>query len=109
MTLAQLLLVILSQSAQVAGQLLLKRGMSGSGGRLPRVAGGLALLTIWFLAWLRLLQSLDLSYVYPFEGISLVLLVLAARVFLQEPIGARAWVGVALITMGMLLVGLNSR
>ena len=109
MTLAQLLVVILAQSAQVAGQLLLKRGMSGVGGRLPRLAGGLALLTVWFLAWLRLLQSLDLSYLYPFEGISLVLLVLAARVVLHEAVGARAWVGVALITTGMVLVGLSSR
>jgi multidrug transporter EmrE-like cation transporter len=109
MTLAQLLLVILAQFAQVGGQLLLKRGMSGAGPRLPCVAGGLALLTVWFLAWLRLLQSLDLSYLYPFEGISLVLLVLAARVLLQEAIGARVWVGVGLITAGMVLVGLNSR
>jgi uncharacterized membrane protein len=107
MTLAQLLLVIAAQTSQVAGQLLLKRAMSGSRVALPGLAGGVGLLTFWFLAWLKLLQGLDLSYLYPFEGISLVLLVLAARVFLQEQTDARAWIGVALITSGMILVGLN--
>ncbi len=107
MTLVQLVLVLMAQTAQVGGQLLLKRGMSGHRARLPLVAGGIALLTFWFLAWLKLLQGLDISYLYPFEGISLVLLVIAARFILREQTSLQAWVGVALITGGMILVGLN--
>jgi multidrug transporter EmrE-like cation transporter len=107
MTLARLVLVILAQVAQVAGQLLLKRAMSGPRVAVPKIAGGIALLAFWFLAWLKLLQGLDLSYLYPFEGISLVLLVLAARVFLHERTNPQAWIGVALITGGMILVGMN--
>ena len=107
MTLLQLGLVVIAQTAQVAGQLLLKRGMTRPEGRAARVAGGTALLAFWFLAWLKLLQDLDISYLYPFEGISLVLLVLAARVFLQERLQASTWIGVALITTGMILVGMN--
>src|SRR5207302_7880176 len=59
-SLRQLALVIVAQTAQVAGQLLLKKGMSGAGRRVARVAGGTAMLTFWFLAWLKLLQELDI-------------------------------------------------
>jgi len=107
MSLLQLALVVIAQAAQVAGQLLLKSGMTRARGRTARVAAGTTMLLFWFLAWLRLLQELDISYLYPFEGISLVLLVLAARVFLQERLHARTWIGVALITSGMILVGMN--
>jgi multidrug transporter EmrE-like cation transporter len=106
-SLAQFALVLAAQTAQVAGQLLLKRGMTRTRGRALRIAGGTAMLAFWFLAWLKLLQSLDISYLYPFEGISLVLLVFAARVFLSERLRVSTWIGVALITTGMILVGMN--
>ena len=107
MSLVQFALVLGAQIAQVSGQLLLKRGMTRSVGRVPLVLAGVAMLTFWFLAWLKLLQEVDISYLYPFEGISMVLLVLAARVILHERMGRWAWVGVALITLGMVLVGTN--
>jgi multidrug transporter EmrE-like cation transporter len=107
MTILQVILVLVAQTAQVGGQLLLKKGRSGPRTRLPLVIGGVALLTFWFLAWLKLLQGLDISYLYPFEGISLVLLVVAARVILHEQTSLQAWFGVALITGGIILVGLN--
>ena len=107
MTPLQLGLVILAQGAQVAGQVLVKQGMTRTQGRVTRVAAGTAMLTFWFLAWLKLLQGLDLSYLYPFEGLSLVLLVFASRAFLGERMRGSTWIGVALITTGMILVGLN--
>ena len=105
MTLLQGAIVLLAQTAQVAGQLFLKRGMLRTEGRVPRVALGTAMLTFWFLAWLKLLQGLDISYLYPFEGISLVGLVLASRWILKERTQGWTWVGVALVSVGMLLVG----
>jgi uncharacterized membrane protein len=107
MTLIQLGLVVLAQGAQVAGQVLLKQGMMRTVGRVSRVAAGTAMLTFWFFAWLKLLQGLDLSYLYPFEGLSLVLLVFASGFFLGERMRGSTWIGVALITTGMILVGLN--
>jgi multidrug transporter EmrE-like cation transporter len=106
-TLLQFALVMFAQTAQVAGQLLLKKGMTRTHGRGWRVVAGTAMLTFWFLAWLKLLQSLDISYLYPFEGISLVMLVLAAQLFLQERLDAQSWIGVTLITSGMILVGMH--
>jgi uncharacterized membrane protein len=108
------LLVLLAQVALVAGQVCLKHGMSMTKeGATPvaRVAGnilaGVAMLTLWFFVWMGLLQKLDLSYVYPFEGISPLLLVLAACVILKETLGWKSWVGVGLITLGTILVGLS--
>lgn len=107
MTPLQLGLVVLAQGAQVAGQLLLKQAMTRTAGRVSRVAAGTIMLTFWFLAWLKLLQGLDISYLYPFEGLSLVLLVFASSLFLGERLRRSTWIGVALIASGMILVGLN--
>jgi len=107
MSLLQAVVVIAAQAAQVAGQLLLKQGMTQPRNRAPRLAAGLLCLAFWFFAWLKLLQGLDLSYLYPFEGLSLVLLVLAARFVLQERTLGWTWIGAALISAGMVLVGLG--
>jgi undecaprenyl phosphate-alpha-L-ara4N flippase subunit ArnE len=112
-TLSLLGLILLSQAALVAGQVFLKHGMTATtggagGGRTARsVMAGIAMLTLWFFVWMGLLQKLDLSYVYPFEGLSPILLVLAARVILHETLTWQAGLGVFLITLGTLLVGLS--
>jgi len=107
-------LVLVSQFAQVGGQVMLKRGMSNVG-RTPRrtgavvwgIGGGVALLTVWFGLWMGLMQKLDLSLLYPFQGLSPVLMVLAAGLFLRERADWWTWLGVALITAGTVLVALS--
>jgi drug/metabolite transporter (DMT)-like permease len=107
-------LVLLSQLAQVGGQVLLKHGMSEVG-RTPRrtgavlrgLGGGIALLTAWFGLWMGLMQKLELSQLYPFTGLSPVLMVLAASLFLRERADGRTWLGVALITAGTILVAFS--
>ena len=54
-----------------------------------------------------LLRTHDLSLIYPFEGLSPLLLVLAARFFLQETLTWKTWAGVALIALGTVLVGMS--
>jgi len=109
-----LLLILLAQVALVAGQIFLKHGMNFTnrattpiGWVAGNLLAGIAMLTLWFLLWMGLLQRLDLSYVYPFEGISPVLLVLAAFVILKETLGWRSWMGVGLIALGTVLVGVS--
>jgi hypothetical protein len=65
----------------VGGQLFLKKAMestSGSGERHPRfgllLAAGIFLMTISFFLTLGLLQRFDLSYLYPFQGLSVVII-----------------------------------
>ncbi len=114
MTLSLLIIVLLAQVALVTGQIFLKHGMSQTTAPARRpwriadhIAAGIAMLTAWFLLWMGLLQKLDISFVYPFEGISPVLLVLAAGLVLRERMGWKMWTGVALIAVGTALVGLS--
>lgn len=109
-----LALILLAQFGLVAGQIFLKHGMNQT--RRPQrrirsiawnIAAGIAMLTLWFLLWMGLLQKLDLSFIYPFEGISPVLLVLAAWMVLQEKLSLRTWLGVIIIAVGTALVGVS--
>jgi undecaprenyl phosphate-alpha-L-ara4N flippase subunit ArnE len=113
-TLLALGLVLVSQVAMVAGQILLKHGMNAVGqnprqpGKVLRgLGGGIAMLTIWFLLWMGLLQKMDLSLLFPFQGVSPALLVLAAVFFLKERTDWRTWTGFGLITVGTVLVAFS--
>ncbi len=71
--------------------------------------GGLfvAAMTLWFLLWLGFLQVMPLSKVLPWEGLSPVLIVLGAAVFLREKISRSAWLGIACISAGVVLVSVS--
>jgi undecaprenyl phosphate-alpha-L-ara4N flippase subunit ArnE len=111
MTTSILLLCLASQFCLVTGQLLTKHAMNAtnlSPTPWPRVIGrlslGIVVLTGWFFIWAGLLQKKDLSYIFPFEGISPVLIVLGASAFLKEKPTAKSWIGIGLISMGIALV-----
>jgi uncharacterized membrane protein len=104
-------LCVACQLFLVVGQVLLKHAMAPAtaeaGLRAVRVkplAWGIASLAAWFFLWVGLLQQWELSRLFPFEGLNPAILVLAAWVFLKERIPAVAWVGIALITAGVVLV-----
>ncbi len=109
-----ILLLIGSQVLLVASQLFLKHAMNLTD-RTPRPWAGvvlnfglfLALMTLWFLLWLGFLQTMPLSQVLPWEGLSPVLLVLGAAIFLREKVTRAAWIGMALISAGVVLVALS--
>jgi len=108
MTWGALNALLCAQLALVAGQVFLKHGMSGLGRRRGwNITAGIGALTVWFFLWLGLLQKLPLSFVYPFEGISPVLLVLAAWLILKEKLSWQMWVGVGLIAAGTMMVGMS--
>ena len=108
------LLLVGSQVLLVASQLFLKHALNLAD-RAPRrwpavvLHFGLfiALMTLWFLLWLGFLQTMPLSQVLPWEGLSPVLLVLGAALFLREKITRAAWIGMALISAGVVLVSLS--
>jgi len=111
MSLLAWLLVVISQLALVAGQIFLKRAMSRreQGGEKARgwiatLALGIATMTIWFLLWLGVMHQVELSKLMPLEGISPLLIVLGAAVFLRERLNPRGWAGVGLTCLGVLLV-----
>jgi uncharacterized membrane protein len=102
---------VLCQFCLVAAHLLLKHAMNATHVTPRRwtvilwnVAGGIGLLNVWFFLWLGLLRNWELSRVFPFEGLSPLLLVLGAWIFLGERVSPRAWFGIVLIGVGVGLV-----
>jgi uncharacterized membrane protein len=111
MTLAILLPCLSSQLCLAGGQLLIKQAMNATHfsptpwpNVLSRFSLGILSLTSWFFLWLGLLQKKDLSFVFPFEGISPVLIVVGGSLFLKEKIVPRSWLGIGLISLGLVLV-----
>ena len=69
------------------------------------MALGVVLLIVWMLSHMTLLSWADLSYVLPVTSIGYVLAALAGWHFLGEQIQLTRWAGIALITLGVTLVG----
>ena len=109
MTAVAIVLCVVCQLFLVVGQLMLKHAMNPKAGgswrgTAVRLVPGIACMTVWFFLWLGLLEKLELSHIFPFEGLNPALLVLGAWFFFRERVTVRAWVGIGLITAGVVLV-----
>lgn len=98
----------------IAGQLLVKLAMNESdhsakrtGRFLPVFAGGIAAKAVGFFLWLGLMSSFPLSFLYPFEGLERIFLTFGAWFFLKEKLTPTIWLGVLLISTGVLLVSIS--
>jgi uncharacterized membrane protein len=106
--------IVVSLASFVAAQLILKRAMETTtsiGFRnaqfVSKVTGGVSLMTISFFLTLGLLQRFDLSYLYPFQGLSVIFITLMAAVVLKEKLSVRLTIGALLISAGIVLVSLS--
>jgi multidrug transporter EmrE-like cation transporter len=121
-----IVLVVISVGFAVAGQLTLKAAMDhigrigyvevsapmqtiGKAAREPRLWAGLVLFGISSLFWLVVLSRVPLSVAYPFVGISYIFVVAFARYVLDEQVPASRWVGVAVVAVGIAIIGLSFR
>lgn len=106
----------------IAGQLLLKSGMSVANaragaertlGRLARAAfnwrvvAGFAVYGVSALAWLVVLSRAELTFAFPFLGLGYVGVVLGAVLLLGERPTRIEWTGIALVVMGVTLVAMS--
>jgi len=114
MTLFSFGLILISLVTFVAGQLFLKRAMestAATGLRNARVifllSCGIVSMTISFFLTLGLLQRFDLSYLYPFQGLSVIIISLAAAIVLREKLTLQLTIGALLISVGIVLVSLS--
>lgn len=110
MTALAVCLCIACQLFLVAGQLFFKHAMSPRtpqprSATIRNIALGIALQAVWFFLWLGLLQHNDLSKIFPFEAFNPALMVLCAAIILKERIPAGAWVGIAVLCVGLVIVG----
>lgn len=94
----------------IVGQLLLKPALDGHSARpLPqRVALGtaaIACMTFSFFFEVVLLEHMDVSYLFPFQGMSVLGITLGAAMFFKERLTPALLIGSLLITAGVILVG----
>ena len=106
--------ILASLLSFVMAQLILKRAMASTarnGFRNLRfvslVIVGVFLMTISFFLTLGLLQRFDLSYLYPFQGLSVIIITLMAAVMLKERLTLQLTIGTLLISAGIVLVSLS--
>ncbi len=110
-----LILIFVALLTLVAGQLLLKWALGDDHEaegvvrpsftrRAVVFAGGILAMTISFFVNLGLLQRNDLSLVFPFQGLSVIIVTVGASVFLKERLTLPLVAGALLITVGVMLV-----
>lgn len=107
-------LIFVSVSCFVAGQILLKHAMDIMArpvySRLRAVlvfTAAIAAFAVNFFVNIGLLQHLDLSYFFPFQGLSVILIALAGACILKEKVSLRLTIGSLVITCGVILVSLS--
>ncbi len=119
--LSSVLLILLSISIAMGGQLLLKTGIdrigiNGFGSmksliglfsgiiRSPMVLTGLFLYFISAAIWLVVLSTVELSFAYPFIGITYVMVMVLSRFILKEEVNPLRWAGAFIITVGVVVI-----
>lgn len=114
MTLVTALLILIILLGHVGGEIALKHAMTSSntaGFRSRKFFApfcvGILLMTIQFFLGIGLLQRYDLSFIYPFQGLGVIIITIAAAVFLHERITVQLALGSALISAGVILVSLS--
>ena len=119
--LSSVMLILLSISIAVTGQLLLKIGIdrigvNGVGSmraliglfsgiiKSPMILAGLFLYFISAAIWLVILSTVDLSFAYPFIGLSYVIVLILSKFILKEEVNPVRWVGAFIITAGVVII-----
>jgi drug/metabolite transporter (DMT)-like permease len=112
MSMLPLILILCALFAFVTGQLLFKHAMQTSHQGFDRqfakfFVTGVASMTISFFLTMALLQRFDLSYVYPFQGLSVIIISVLGGVILKEKLSLQLIAGALLISAGVVLVSLS--
>jgi multidrug transporter EmrE-like cation transporter len=115
MTAIALVIVLVALIAHTAGQIFLKHAMASShteAGFRSRACAipfaiGIALMTTQFFLNLGLLQRYDLSFIYPFQGLGVIIITCTAGITLREKLTFQLVAGSVLISIGVALVSMT--
>jgi undecaprenyl phosphate-alpha-L-ara4N flippase subunit ArnE len=110
-----LILIVISLATFVAGQLLLKSSLNNAAAapaterwitsrRAGLFTAGIVGMTISFFLNIGLLQKLDLSFLFPFQGLSVIIVTICACIFLRERLTIPLVAGALLIAAGVMCV-----
>lgn len=108
------LLIFVTVSCFVAGQILLKHAMDimarETYSRLHATvvfASAIVVFAANFFINIGLLQRFDLSYFFPFQGVSVILIAFFGAFLLKEKLTLRLTIGSIVISLGVILVSLS--
>lgn len=76
----------------------------GTAAQSPWLLAGICMHVLALTLWVMGLREVELSVAYPFIALGLVLVTLLSWSVLGEPLVATHWVGMGLITAGVLVV-----
>lgn len=110
------LLILASMSCTVIGNLLLKTGVQQSGVAEiwplsllnARTALGAMSFCFAMIFYMMVLKRTTLNLAQSIFALQFVLVIIAANVILNEPIGMQRWLGIGLIAAGLFVVSLTS-
>jgi drug/metabolite transporter (DMT)-like permease len=71
----------------------------------PLVLLSLFLAFAGALSWIAAVSRLPLSAAYPFQSLTLVFTVMGTVLLFGESVSTTRWMGIAAVTVGLLLVG----
>ncbi len=108
-------LIIATVLAVVVGQFMIKIGVAAGGAitsvreLLPRmlsplVVAGLGVYAVSAAAWIYVLASEEVSYAFPFLGLTYVGVAAIAVIVLRERLTALQWLGLMLVVIGVTVV-----
>ncbi|TET54030.1 MAG: multidrug resistance protein [Actinobacteria bacterium] len=115
-----IIIVFISLIFAAIGQVVLKYGMNNVGsidtfslqGIAPFIVKTAKNPLIWFgcflygmaaLAWLIVLSRESLSFVYPFAGLTFVIVLFLSSAILKEQVSLWRWLGTSVIIIGLLI------
>ncbi len=75
--------------------------------RRPEIPLAVLFLAVFFFTWLALLSRADLSLVLPMTALTYIFNGLAAGPVLGEKVSRQRWIGLMVITVGVVLVSLS--
>lgn len=75
--------------------------------RTPQIPIAVLFMAVFFFTWLALLSWADLSFILPLTALTYVLNGLAARPCLGEHVSLQRWMGILVITLGVVLVSIT--
>lgn len=118
MVLKSVPLILVSIALAIAGQMFLKVGMDQMGkankvginvaslvkmASTPVIIVGLFFYAVSAVLWMIVLSQVNLSYAYPFLGLTYVIIPFLTKYFFQEQIPPLRWVGVLVVFVGVLI------
>jgi len=74
---------------------------------IPRVWLGFIFSTLSLIAWLIVLSKADLNFAFSVDSMHYIFIAVACKLFLKEKMGLIRWLGIILITTGIVIVTLS--